>query len=293
MRTFANCILSIAYCLLPIASCVIALSSCYTPRYVYSPAAHNVPVLVNKGDSKLAFNYSSNFSKSNTSEGIVKDNRSAGFDLQGAYAISNKFALQVNYYHRTEKNNGDFSANNLDSSVINYTRNLTEFGFGYYRRLLHNDQGIFQVFVGVGFGRFKFTDIGRDQNNVFHNNFHDAGITKLYVQPAFTIRNKKNFAASISSRVSLIYYRDIKTDYSATDLDNYKLDSLSFRPRLFWEPAIVNTFGFKKLPGLQLEFQVGLSLLQSRLFIDYRSFNFSGGVLFDVPKLLKRKSSRR
>ncbi len=281
MRTIVNR-------LLPIAYCIIVTTSCYTPRYIYSPAAHNVPVLEKKGDSKLAFNYSTNFSKKNTSYGVVKDNRSAGFDLQGAYAISKKFALAVNYYHRTEKNNGDFSAGNLDSSVINYTRNLSEFGIGYYRQMMRNHQAIFQVFAGFGFGRFKFTDIGRDQNNVFHNNFHDAAITKLYVQPAFTIRNK-NFAASLSSRFSLIYFRDIKTDYSATDLDNYKLDSLNYRPKLFWEPGIVNTFGFKKLPGLQLEFQVGLSLLESRLFIDYRSFNFSMGVLFDLPKLLKRK----
>jgi len=173
--------------------------------------------------------------------------------------------------------------------VINYTRNLTEIGVGYYRQLMHNDQAIFQVFAGIGFGRFKFTDIGRDQFNVFHNNFHDAGITKLYVQPAFTIRNKNNFSASLSSRFSLVYFKDIKTDYNATELDNYKLDSLNYRPRLFWEPAIVNTFGFKKLPGLQLEFQAGLSLLQSRLFIDYRSFNFSAGILVDPPRLLKKK----
>lgn len=266
---------------------ILVSVSCYTPRYVYSPSAHNVPVLLKKGDSKLAANLSTNFSKKNTSAGIVKDNKSHGIDLQGAYALTHKFAVQVNYYRRTEKNNGDFSANNLDSSVINYTRHLTEIGFGYYKALMRNNRSIFQVFAGIGFGKFGFTDIGRDQNNVFHNNLHQAGITKLFVQPAFTIRNKRNFATSLSSRFSVIYFRNIKTDYSAAELDKYKLDSLDYRPRLFWEPAVVNTFGFKKIPGLQLEFQAGLSLLQSPLFIDYRSFNFSLGILFDVPKLLK------
>ncbi len=269
--------------------CIFALASCYTPRYVYSPAAHNVPVLLKKGDSKLAFNLSTNFSKRNTAEGVVKDNRSRGFDLQGAYAVTNKFAVQLNYYRRTEKNNGDFSVNNLDSSVINYKRSLTEIGIGYYHSVMHNNRRIFQVFAGIGFGKFGFTDIGRNQNNVFHNNFHQASITKLYVQPAFTVRSKKNFAASLSSRFSVIYFHNVQTDYTATDLDNYKLDSLSYRPRLFWEPAVVNTFGFKKLPGLQFEFQAGLSLLVSPLFIDYRSFNFSAGVLFDVPKLFRKK----
>jgi hypothetical protein len=268
---------------------IIVSASCYTPRYVYSPSAHNVPVLLKKGDSKLAFDLSTNFSKKNASDAVVKDNKSSGIDLQGAYAITNKFALQLNYYRRTEKNNGDFSASNLDSSVINYKRNLTEIGVGYYRALLHNRQAIFQVFAGIGFGRFGFTDIGRDQNNVFHNRFHQMDVTKLYVQPAFTIRSKRNFTASLSSRFSVIYFHNIQTDYTVAEQDNYKLDSLNYRPHLFWEPAVINTFGFKRLPGLQLEFQAGLTLLESRLFIDYRSFNFSLGILFDIPKLLKKK----
>ncbi len=268
---------------------IFVLTSCYTPRYVYSPSAHNVPVFLKKGDTKLAADLSTNFSKKNTAEGIVKDNKSGGIDLQGAYAITNKFAVQLNYSRRTEKNNGDFSVNNLDSSVINYKRSLTEIGVGYYSVLTNNQQAVFQVFAGIGFGKFGFTDIGRDQNNVFHNQFHQMNITKLYLQPSFTVRSKKNFVASLSSRFSVIYFHNIQTDYSATDLDNYKLDSLSYRPRLFWEPAVINTFGFKKLPGLQFEFQVDLSLLLSPLFIDYRAFNFSIGALFDVPKLLKKK----
>lgn len=280
---------TLAFYILTFTFYIFVLVSCYTPRYVYSPSAHNVPVLLKKGDSKLAANLSTNFSKRNTTNGIVKNNKSFGLDLQGAYALTNKFAVQVNYYRRTEKNNGDFSANNLDSSVINYTRHLTEIGFGYYRAVMDNNRAIFQVFAGIGFGKFGFTDIGRDQNNVFHNNQHQAGITKLYVQPAFTIRNKRNFAASLSSRFSVIYFRNIQTDYTAAELDKYKLDSLNYHPHLFWEPAVVNTFGLKKIPGLQLEFQAGLCLLQSPLFIDYRSFNFSLGILFDVSKLLKKK----
>ena len=30
---------------------VISLASCDTPRYAYSPTAHNVPVLVKQGDA--------------------------------------------------------------------------------------------------------------------------------------------------------------------------------------------------------------------------------------------------
>ncbi|MEI9958041.1 MAG: hypothetical protein WDM90_17455 [Ferruginibacter sp.] len=39
------------------------------------------------------------------------------------------------------------------------------------------------------------------------------------------------------------------------------------------------------MPGLQLEFQMGFAFLVSRRFVDARSFNFSTGLLFDLPKL--------
>lgn len=278
--------LCITFCLL--------FFSCYTPRYVYSPAAHNVPVLLKKGDSKLAFNLSSNFSGKNTANNIVKDNKSRGVDLQGAYAVTKNWAVQYCYYHRTEKNNGNFDSGNLDSVEINYKRNLTEFGVGYFKNLSTNSQAVFQVFAGVGFGKFSFTDIGRDQNNTFHNNYHNMSVTKIYLQPAFMVHSKKRFSFALSSRFSLVYFSKIKTNYTATELDNYKLDSLNFSPRLFWEPAIVNTFGFKKLPGLQLEFQIDMTSLVSRRFVDYRAFNFSAGLLFDLPKLfaLARHSSK-
>ncbi len=262
--------------------------ACYTPRYVYSPAAHNVPVLVQEGDSKIAFNLSTNFTGDKTVNGQKQKNKGNGFDLQGAYAVTNNFAVQAAFIRRTETNNGDF-VSNLDSSIINYKRNLTEFGIGYYKDLGNSRQAIFQVFAGVGFGKSGFKDRGKDRNNVFYNRFHQMNVTKVYVQPAFMIRSKKNFAAALSSRFSVIYFQKIKTDYTAIELDNYKLDSLGY-PRLFWEPAMVNTFGFKKLPGLQFEFQMGLALLQSRRFVDYRSFNLSTGILFDLTKLLKVKT---
>jgi len=269
--------------------CILAMAACYSPRYVYSPSAQNVPLLLKRGDSKLAAAYATNLSRKNIVNGVEQKNQGRGFDLQGAYALTRNFAVQLNYYHRTERNSGDYNTNNPDSSLIRYRRNLTEIGFGYYRSLARNRLAFFQVFAGIGFGKSGFTDRSKDLNNIFRDHFHEAGITKLYVQPAFTVKNKKNFSATLSSRFSVIYFHDIKTDYSAIDLDNYKLDSLHTKPRLFWEPAVINTFGFKKLPGLQIELQAGFSLLESKLFVDYRSFNFSAGVLFDVPKLLGKK----
>ncbi len=247
-------------------------------------------MLTQKGDSKLAANYSANFGDNVVKENVSTTGKARGYDLQAAYAISNHWALQLNYFNRTERNAGDFDSFSLDSTVINYKRNLTEIGAGYFHAINGNKLAIFQIFAGIGFGKSNFTDKGRDRNNVFHNKFHNMSVTKLFFQPAIMVRSKKNYAASFSSRLSLQYFNNIITDYTFTELNNYVLDSLTISPSLFWEPAVVNTFGFKKLPGLQLEFQLGMSFLMSRRFVDYRSFNFSAGILVDVPKLLKTKS---
>ncbi|MEI9958042.1 MAG: hypothetical protein WDM90_17460 [Ferruginibacter sp.] len=52
--------------------------------------------------------------------------------------------MQLNYYHRKERNTGDFDAGYNDSVVLNYKRNLTEIGMGYFHVL--NKNAIVQVF---------------------------------------------------------------------------------------------------------------------------------------------------
>lgn len=272
------------YSFLLFASCFL-LFSCYTPRYVYSPPAHNVPVLTKKGDSKLAFNYSLNAADKASDNFVYKNGKAQGYDLQAAYAFTNKWAGQVNYYRRTEQNSGDFSSGAADSTVIDYKRSLTEVAAGYFFPLNKKRWVMLQVFGGMGFGTFGFTDNGRDFNGAYRSRYHNMHVTKVFIQPAIVLRGKNNFATALSSRYSIIYFKKIKTDYTATELDNYVLDSLNYRPRVFWEPALVNNFGFEKLPGVKLEFQVGFSFLMSRQFADYRSFNVSAGLLFDLPKL--------
>ncbi len=247
-----------------------------------------------KGDSKLAFNYSLNLTDNSQQQNVAVTAKARGYDLQAAYALTNHWAIQVNKFNRTERNAGDFDAGQRDSVVINYKRNLTEIGAGYYRALNDNKHAMFQVFGGVGFGKFSFTDIGRNRNNVFHNRYHNMSITKIFIQPAFIIRGKRNFAASFSSRHSLIFFKKVITDYTATELNNYRLDSLTISPRILWEPCMLYNFGFKKVPGLQFEFQTGFSFLVSRRFADARFFNFSGGAVLDLPKLfaIKKRSAK-
>lgn len=256
-------------------SVVFFAASCTTPRYIYSPSAQNVPVLTQKGDSKLGAVYSTNFTGQEERDGVETDNRSRGFDLHGAVAVSNNWAVQANHFYRWEKTEGG-----SDSLTIRYKRNLTELGVGYYMPVNTNKTVFFQFFVGGGLGRFSFTDADR-----FGTNFHQANITKVYLQPAMQFRSKGSFTSSVSVRASIINYSKVKTNYSAPELDDHHLDNLSNRGKVFVEPAFTGSFGFKNVPGLRLEFQGGLSFLAARSYVDYRIVNFSAGTWIDIGSL--------
>jgi len=260
--------------LLLLSTGLILLASCRSPRYAYSPSAHNVPVLAKKGDSKLGVLYSTS-----PADDVI-DDRSRGIDAQGAVAITDHFAIQGNYFYRWEKTRGGD-----DSATVRYIRNMGEFGIGYYIPLTPKKNIIFQLFGGGGIGKYSFTD---NSKNGF--NYHDADITKIYLQPAFIFRSPGSFSTSLSMRTSMIQFRNIKTSYSSNLLSDYRLDSLSDRAKWFFEPAFTGSFGFKGLPGFRIEFQAGLSLLLTHnRYIDYRYSNFSIGTWFDIGEMARGK----
>ncbi|HEX2683321.1 MAG TPA: hypothetical protein VHL77_05295 [Ferruginibacter sp.] len=263
---------------LVIVSMIILLASCNTPRHVYSPSALNVPVLTKKGDSKIGAAYSTNALGDETIDNVKIDNRSRGFDLQGAVAITDNFAIQANHFYRWEKTEGG-----PDTLTIRYKRNITELGVGYYMPLPGKGNAFFQVFAGGGLGRFSFTDADR-----FDTNFHQANITKIYLQPAILFRSKGSFTTAIALRFSGINYSKIKTNYSASELSDYHLDDLGGRAKWFFEPATVSSFGFKNVPGLRFEVQGGLSFLMARNYFDYRKFNFSIGTWIDIGAMFRK-----
>ena len=192
----------------------LLFTACYTPRYVYSPTASNVPVLAKKGDNKLAVFYSATpFSNSSS-----KKFYNYGYDIQGAYAVSRHWALIFNKYNRYEKNNGDFDFFLSDSAVVRYKRALTEFGGGYFTPVSLGSRLTFQLFGGMGFGKFTMKDEGKNSSGQFYSRYHETGVTKFFIQPALQVRYTKYFNTSFTSRFTVIWYRGIKTNYSAVSV---------------------------------------------------------------------------
>lgn len=275
---------------LSILALLLVLVSCNTPRYAYSPSAHNVPILAKQGDSKIAAYYSNNgFSPVSEDDNEYQYDKSIshGADLQGAIAVTNHFAVQANYYFRSEKSNSVSFNNTFDSSKVRYRRNLIEGGLGYFTPLDTKQRILFQVFAGAGVGSTKITDVGTTFNQTPYSRYYNADLTKIYLEPAITFRAKEVFAASVASRFSLVKFRNISSNYSLFEKQDLNLDSLDRFPVVFFEPTFVGSFGFNKLPGFRIEIQTGLSILWDESFIDYRPFNFSLGLVCDIRKLIK------
>ena len=262
-----------------IVSIVCIAASCTTPRYAYSPAAQNVPVFIKKGDSKLGAYYSTNSLGGEQPNGSITNNRSRGFDLNGAFAITDHFAVQTNYFYRWEK-----TTVGADSIILRYKRNLTEVGLGYFLPANNKGNVYFQFFAGIGLGRFSFTDVDK-----IAVNFHQANVTKIYLQPAVIFGSKSSFTTSLSIRASILSYSKIKTSYNPSQLKTYKLDSLNKGTRIFFEPAVVARYRFKKFPGVSLEVQGGIALPASRQFVNYRFLNFSIGTSVDIGSFFRKE----
>ena len=280
--------------ILVLFSLVVVFTSCETSRYAYSPTAHNVPILTKQGDSKVAANYSTNgiVSESDNTSDQYERNISYGFDMQGALAVTNHIALQANYFYRNEKTHSNSDYYNFSNSSVKYQRNMFEFGGGFFTALDRKKRILLQTYAGAGFGKTNITEHGTDQNQLPYGRYYDANLTKYFLEPSMTFRVKEAFAASFGSRISLIKFRNINTDYSFPEKQDFNLDSLDRFAVFFFEPVFVGSFGFNKLPGFRIELQVGASILLDEEFIDYRPVNFSLGLSFDIGKLIRGNAGK-
>ncbi|MFT3683060.1 MAG: hypothetical protein QM791_22565 [Ferruginibacter sp.] len=265
--------------------------SCYSARYVYSPAAHNVPVLTEKGDNKVALLYSSNWVNSTYQAEPKVRNRGRGLDAQGAYAFTDHFAVQGAYVYRSEMNFADKNYYK-DSSTLKYNRHMAELGLGYYMALGKRGNTLFQVFAGGGYGKSVLSDLYMGAGDTA-NRFFNMNVSKLYIQPAFTFRFSDNFNISLSNRLSFVYFSNVSTNYDASEINAYKLAGIGSKKIVFYEPAFINGFRFDKLRGIQFEIQFGFSGITGEHYADHRAFNFAAGVCADITEIFGGNTRRQ
>jgi len=267
----------------------IASFSCRTPRYVYAPAPPNNPFFQKKGDSKLAGYYSGNEGNSNIAAVVSTGRKSNGFDMQAAYAITNHWAVTAAVFSRKEEDVFPNKQSNIfDSSVVNYKRSIIEFGGGYFVPLNHQKTITFNLYGGMGLGRFIIDDAGKDANGSLYARNHKSGIIKWYIQPGLNFMLSEYFKFSLLlGRLSFVHYANIKTNYTDDELKYFYLDKISNQTLAFLEPGTSIQIGIPQLPWLKIDGSVTLTSALPDNYPNVRWLNGSIGLSFDFSKSRK------
>ncbi len=270
---------------------IIVFASCSsTYRYIYSASPANSPYFKEKGESKLAAYYSAGDGEDNNQPG----NYIHGIDLQGAYAISNHWAITAGYFNRRERDVYDYS-DLYNASIVKYKRNLFDIGAGYFLPLNNQKTLTANLYGGWATGKFYFED------NAGSNHYYENGINKWFIQPSINFMPGNSVRLSLAGKVSFVHYGKTRTTYKDDELAYFSLQTLENRMLTFFEPSFNFQFGLPKLPWIKLEMvfssasknKVEEHLISNEQVEDsrlrVRGSNASLGLSFDFSKMKKKK----
>lgn len=199
-----------------------------SPVY-YVPNTQNVPVIKEKGQTNFSIGL-------NTSESTD------GFELQGAYGLTDKFALQLN---------SDWVKSNEDSSEG--SGYFVEIGPGYYKKL--SNHLVFETYGLLGFGGLQYEENSSNFQKI------NANFFRIGVQPSISF-SSKYFIASLSGRLANLNYNSVSGNY--IDVDYLKANNS------YWliEPALTLQGGFEEVK-LFLQLQLSENLTDHYFPQDY------------------------
>lgn len=203
------------------------LTGCVPVYYV--PNTQNVPVIKEKGQTNLSL-------------AINGSESTDGYELQGAYGLTDKIALQLN-------------ADRVIASeeTSNGSGNFVEFGPGYYKNF--SKYFVFETYGLLGFGSLKYEE-DNDSPQEIKANFYRIGL-----QPSISF-SSKYFIASLSGRFSNLNYNSVSGNYY--DVDYLKANNSHW----LIEPALTLQAGFENVK-LQIQFQLSENLTDPYFYQDY------------------------
>lgn len=209
---------------------LVLLSGCRQQRYIYSAAKINSPVLQKKKDSHLNGSYSFG-----NARGFGDSSRNRGYDIQAAYAFSNRWAVMASVYKRKESDKIGHYSDFLKIvpfrlSFVRYQRQFWEVGGGYYKPWERD--AVFSLYGGLGIGNFLIEDTGLLDSTSYSRRF-SAKLMKYFVQPGISCLDYKGFNLNFSLRLSLLSYYNIQSTYTAREAEILRLDRFDTNPLLF------------------------------------------------------------
>ncbi len=262
------------------SACLLSMlfSSCTLFRFAYSPTVQQIPAFKEKGESRITAIAASTLVGTENS-----------YSLQGAYAVSNHFALTAawNGSLRSQDELTTSSGSNTTTEVVKYNRSTAEFGAGIFYPISKDKQVFFELYGGYGFGKNHIND--NMTSNSGTNGFHHSKTNKFYFQPSFSFHPGNNFTITPALRFTSIGYTNIQTNYDNSELESYQLLEIANKRLFFVEPALMTSFGFESAPWFRIQAQMNVSLLTGTTNTNYRSNYFSVGFQFDPAKAIRKK----
>jgi len=228
---------------------LLLLSSCSTA--LYSPNTKNAPLFREQGEAQIS--------------GYVG---SAGIEAQGAYSISDHFALIGSYAYLSSK----------ESVPITYDRKngYGEIGVGIfdYTRAFR-----YEVFAGYGFG--QATSAAQYYFYGVNNTVAATGklSSLIFIQPTIGTNNE-NFNISFTPRIARVNY----SEFTAAGVTKTPTQD---GPVTFVEPTL--TAKFRLAGNLHGIFQLGLTMpTAADVYFKYNTTNTSLGIQIDTGGMRTR-----
>lgn len=242
------------------------------------PSIQNVPSLQKKNDARLAAAIGNPLLGNETT-----------FSIQGAYAVSNHFAV-TGALNGTTNNSDELSTTNqngvVTTNTIKYRRPNFEIGVGWIQPLSKDKKVIFETYTGYSNGKNKITDF----KNLTPIRFHNSTTNRFYIQPVISFHPADFITLSGSLRYNSLDYTNIQTDYSTTELQTYRLQLLGTKRFSFLEPCFTISAGIKSAPWIRFQAQSSGSYLIGNEISNFyfRESYFSFGVMIDPIKMLAK-----
>ena len=214
-------------------------------------------------------------------------NKTNGFDLMGAYALGNHFAVIGSYHNRRERNYYlPYRSGPFDTSLVRYKRNEWEAGLGYFSTLNTMQTFTANFYAGIGNGTYKITDDGITKGNNY-SRFHNAKPFKIFFQPSFNVILPE-LRLGFLCRVNVIKYGEVATNYTGDELTSLHLDNLNNKTLIFPEWGMNIEIRNHKWPWIKLEGQLSVNLNDDRYYRS-RTLNASAGLVVEPFLLFQEK----
>ena len=233
--------------LLVLISINFILTSC-SPLY-YSPNAHNVPLLSQKGEASLNLSLSGG------------DDVTNAVEIQGAYAVAKNIALLGNFY-TARGNEPDYGSGK---------GSLLEVGAGYFKPF--SPKFIFEAYAGGGLGGVT------NFYNPDKLNYSRLRFTKFFIQPAFGFESRY-FDITLSLRTARLNYHAFNFTETARVEDLTNIQNIKNQPTYYLlEPALTLRGGFSNLK-IQIQLVKSKNLTYKEFVQEYTNLNL--GLYFRI-----------